>query len=157
MTTKDELYPKIRDMPYYQTKVSAERTKAQMETLLEKYGIENHQWTKYEAKESLKFQIDTIVQGVKINKMVMLELPEVKARKWNNRYYEVVDVPRGQRMRILYYTLKSILETTQYGFFKLEDIFLSYILTQLPDGSIKQVKDILKEHPLLLGMQTEGD
>lgn len=150
MTTKDELYPKIRDIPYYKTMVSAERSKAQMEKLLEKYGIVNHQWTKYENKETLKFQIDTIVQGAKIKKMVMLELPSIMAKKWNNRYYERVEVPRNQRMRILYYTLKSILETTKYGFFKLEDIFLSYILTQLPDGSIKQVKDVLKEHPLLL-------
>lgn len=45
---KTELYPKLRDMPYHDTKVSPERTKAQVVTLLEKYGIENHQWTKLE-------------------------------------------------------------------------------------------------------------
>lgn len=148
--SKEELYPKIRDMPYYKTSVSAERTKAQIEKLLEKHGINNHQWTKFENKETLKFQINTIAQGIKVRKMVMIEIPEIKARKWNNRFYSIVEVPRSQKMRIVYYSLKSILETTKYGIFKFEDLLLAYVLTQLPDGSIKQVKDILHDHPLLL-------
>ena len=45
--SKEELYPKIREMPYYKTTVSAERSKAQIAKLLEKYHIKNHQWTKY--------------------------------------------------------------------------------------------------------------
>jgi hypothetical protein len=150
-----ELYPKIRDMPYYQTRVSAERTEAQIKNLLKKYGIENQQWTTYEGRSVLKFQVDTVVQGAKVKKMVMLEIPSIKGRVWNKNHYSIEDVPEHQKLRIVYHALKSILETTKYGVFKLEHILMSYILTQLPDGTIKQVKDVLEDHPLMLTMSEE--
>lgn len=146
---QNELFPKLRDMPYHDTKVSHERTKAQIETLLEKYGIEDHQWTTLQGKQTLKFIIDTVVQGKHIKKVVQIDLPEIKARKWNRGSYQLEEVPKRIVYRIFFYALKSILETTQYGLFKLEDIFFAFTLTQLDDGSTVQMKDYFEQHPLL--------
>lgn len=145
---KAELYPKINEMPYHNTKVEAEKTKAQIILLLEKYGIENHQWTKLEGNETLKFMIDTIVQGKRIKQAVQLDLPNIKALK--GRYQDLVDIPKNQLYRMFFYSLKSILESTKYGLMKKEDLLMSYILTQLPDGRTVQMKELLAEHPLLL-------
>lgn len=149
--SKDELYPKITEMPYYGTSVSADRSRAQILRLLESYGIEGHQWTTVrKGEELLKFQLDMTVQGVQTKKMVMIKIPLIKARKWNNRFYDLVEVPRAQTLRIVYYALKAVLETTKYGVFKTEELLMAYILTQLPDGTAVQLKDLLHDHPLLL-------
>ena len=55
-------YYKLRDMPYYQTKVSAENTRAAIQSLLEKYEIFDHQWTKFGGVENIKFIISTVRQ-----------------------------------------------------------------------------------------------
>jgi len=152
---KENLYPKLNDMPYHDTKVSVQRSRAEILRLLEKYGITTHLWGNIDGKEAIQFQINTIVQGVQIKKMVRIDIPDIKARKWNRGRYEIVSVPKAQVLRFICYNLKSILEACQYGIFRLEHLLMSYILTQLPDGSLKQIKDILEEHPLLLSTSNQ--
>ncbi len=149
--SKKELYPVLSKMPYYKTPVSAIRTKGEIERLLKKYGIEDQLWGTIQGKEAIQFMIDTVAQGAKVKKMVRIDIPKIKARQWSSGSYKIIDVPRAQTLRIVYYALKSILEATKYGIFRLEHIFLSYILTQLP-GTTKtvQVKDLLEKHPLML-------
>lgn len=145
----EDKYPRLTQMPYYNTKVEAERTKAEILLLLKKYEVEDHQWTSLKGKENLRFIIDTTVQGQQIRVAVEFEIPQIKAVK--GPYHEIVEVPGPQRYRIFYYSLKSLLEATKYGIFSKKDLFWSFILTQLPDGSLKTLKDRVEEEiPLLL-------
>lgn len=147
-TNRKQLYPRLAKMPYYRTSVSAERTKAEIISLLEKYGIESHQWTKLEGKETLKFIMDTVVQGRQIKQAVLFEIPTIKALTGQRN--KIVEVPLAQSYRIFWYALKSLLESTKYGLLSKEDLFMSYTLTQLPTGEFVQMKDFLKENSLLL-------
>ena len=141
-------YPKLSKMPYYNTKVPSERTKLEIITLLEKYDIESHQWTKLEGKENLKFIMYVTVKGTRIAQAILFEIPSLKALKGNRK--EVVDVPPRQMYRMFYYALKSLLESTKYGILHKEDVFLPYMLTQLPSGEYVQMKKLLVDHPQLL-------
>ena len=141
-------YPRLSRMPYHNTTVPSERTKFEIITLLEKYGIKSHQWTKHEGKENLKFIMETTVQGTRINQAVLFEIPSLKAIKGQRK--EPVDVPPKQMYRMFYYALKSLLETTKYGILRKEDVFLPYMLTQLPSGEHVQMKTLLQDHPQLL-------
>lgn len=140
-------YPNLAAMPYYKTKVTAVRSRSEIERLLSKYGIEDLMWGKSGGKEAIQFLIDTISQGAHIKKMVRIDIPNLKARYAG----KLVDVPRAQVLRFIYHNLKSILEASKYNIFRLEHLLMSYILTQLP-GTTKlvQLKDLLEEHPLML-------
>lgn len=139
-------YPNLSEIPYYNTPVSVVKSRSKIIDLLEKYGIKNHMWGTFEGKEAIQFQIHTTAQGVEIKKMVRIDIPNIKAIHRG----KLVDIPRAQVLRFIYYTLKSILEATQYGIFRLEHLLMSYILTQLDDGKIVQIKDVLEDHPLLI-------
>ena len=143
---RKEKYPRIQQIPYYNTKVSVNKSRSEILRLLEKYGIHNHLWGTIDGKEAIQFQIETISQGVQIKKMIRIDIPKIKAR---NRK-RLVEVPRAQILRFIFYTLKSILEATEYGIFRLEHLLMSYILTQLPNGKVVQIKDLLEKHPLML-------
>jgi len=75
---KKELYPKLQDMPYHNTTVSTQRSRSEILRLLEKYGIDSHLWGTIEGKEAIQFQIQTIVQGAQVKKMVRIECRLVK-------------------------------------------------------------------------------
>ena len=141
-------YPKLSKMPYYNTKVPAERTKLEIITLLTKYDITSHQWTKLEDKEHLKFIIESTIQETKIKQAILFEIPSIKALKGNRK--ELVTVPQQQTYRMFYYALKSLLESTKYGILSKQDVFLPYMLTQIPSGEFVQMKDVLKDNPQLL-------
>lgn len=141
-------YPRLTQMPYHGTRVPAYRTKNEIISMLEKYGIDNHRWTKLEGKESIEFIIDTVVQGTHIKKAVQFEIPAIKALYGSKN--KLVDVPQSQAYRIFYHALKSVLESTKYGVLSLEHILFSYTMTQLSTGETVQVKDLLEKHPLML-------
>jgi len=139
-------YPMLSKMPYYGTKVSADNSRMQILSLLGKYGIKDQMWGTLEGKEAIQFKIDTVSQGVQLKKMVRVDIPILKAYKGGR----VVEVPRAQTLRFVYWTLKQILEATEYSIFKLEHILMSYILTQLPDGKVVQIKDLIENNPQFL-------
>lgn len=149
-------YPRLTKMPYYGTEVSEITTKQEIIKLLEKYGIEDHQWTKMGGQENVKFIFDTIVQGKQIKIGVQFDIPIIRAKLWQGSGYRIVDVPKAQVYRIFYYSLKSLLEITQYGIMKKEDLFFSYIITQLPDGTRGRMKDLLKEEYHFLLPESPG-
>jgi len=140
-------------MPYYNTKVSPDRTKSEIMRILEKYEIFDYQWTQIEGHEHLKFVFNTIVQGKEIKVAVKFDLPDIKALK--GRHNEIVLVPKPQVYRMFFYSIKSLLETTKYGILHKEDLFFSYIITQLPDGSEGVMRDLLKEQYLLLPQESK--
>lgn len=141
--------PNIKKLPYITTKVSAVDSRVAIIRLIEKYGIESHMWAVIEGKEAIQFQISTVAQGVQVKKMIRIDIPIIKAKKWKGGSWIIVEVPRTVVLRFVFYILKGILEATQYGIFKLEHLLLAYTLAQI-DGKIRPIKDILEEHPLLL-------
>ena len=145
ITMKKQEYPKLNKMPYFRSIVNIGKTKADIIKLLTKYGIRDYQWTKFNGKETLKFIFDGIVQTKEIKMIVELPVPEIKA--WKGK--TLIDVPENQSMRLFYFSLKSILEATQYGLMRKEEIFFSYILTELPNGEFIKIKDLIKQQLLL--------
>lgn len=144
-------YPRLRDMPYYKTRVAVEDTRAAVSKLLAKYGIEDHRWTKLEGKETVEFIIDTVVQGpqgTQVRKAVQFDIPKLKALYGSQN--KIIEVPESQTLRIFYHALKSVLESTKYGIMQLDHLLFSYTLTQLSTGETVQVKDLLDKHPLML-------
>ncbi len=139
----------LSKMPYYNTSVSTDKTRLEIIALLNKYDVKDYQWTQLGDKESVKFIMETTIQNKEMKVAVQFEIPILKALKGNA--HKVVTVPREQAYRIFYYSLKSLLEATAYGVFSSKDVFYSYILTQLPNGAYKPLKDIVeKELPRML-------
>lgn len=148
---------KLSNMPYYGTRASIGKTKGQIIDLLEKYNIKNHSWTTYEGKESLAFTIDLENNS---RRFVQLEVPEIrgtygslkKNKETGQTYYESKDVPREQKFRLLYHSLKGLLESTKYGFLKLEDVFYTNTMVKIGD-SVKKLGELRPKVDFLL---TEG-
>lgn len=145
---KKQLYPKLSEMPYYNTKVKPEDSVTAIMGILKKYGINDYQWTQLEGNEQLKFVFGSMVQGKEIKVAVQFDIPNIKAIKGRNN--TIVQVPKPQVYRMFFYSIKSLLETTQYGILKKDDLFFSYIVTQLPDGTKGTMKDLYKDRYLLL-------
>lgn len=140
-------YPKLSKMPYHATIVDPENSKAEINKLLVKYGIKSKQWTELEGVgDQLKFIFAAEVQGKEIKVSVKFDIPEIKCLIRGS----VANVPKRVLYRMFYYSLKSLLETTQFGILKKEDVFFSYIVTQLPDGTESTVRERFMKNLLLL-------
>ncbi|RLI09925.1 hypothetical protein DRO42_02885 [Candidatus Bathyarchaeota archaeon] len=134
-----------RTPPYRDTKVSVERTKAQIMELLRSYGVEGIQWTEYRGEEDLKFIVQAEVKGVKRELMIQVKPPQMFTRR-RVKGRGLVTVPhRKQAYRLLYYWLKSKLEAVMWGLSSIEQEFLSQVTVALPDGSTT-VGDIMRDY-----------
>lgn len=142
-----EKYPLLRDMPYHSTTVSEEKSKADVSSLLSKYNIDDYQWTRLGGKDILRFMFEGDVQGKKIKMAVEMEIPTLKAYKGTNK--PLIEVPRKVVLRLFYHSLKTMLESCKYGIMKKEHVFYSYILTQLPDGSMVPIHKLIEDQLLL--------
>lgn len=132
---KNKELMKISQMPYYGTKVTVERSRAEIMSLLNKYEIPNYQWTTIDSKETLRFIVETLIEDKELKIAVELEIPEIVGILSGKKQL----VPINQRYRMFFYSLKSLLEATKYGIIRKEDIFFSYIRTQL-NGEVMTVK-----------------
>lgn len=134
-----------REPPYRDTKVPYERTKAQIERLLTDYGVEGVQWTTYKGEEDLKFIVSAEVKGVKRELLIQVRPPQMFVRR-RIRGRGIVTMPnRNQAYRLLFYWIKSKLESVIFGLSTIEQEFLSQITVALPDGSTT-VGDIMQEY-----------
>lgn len=124
------------EMPYYKTSVSPDKTKGQILALIEKYGIHDYQWTYVRGKENLRFVMDAELEGQEFKVAVELQIPEI----WGLYSGQKQKVPQAQRYRIFYYSLKSLLEATKFGIIRKEDVFFSYIRTQI-NGQVMTIKE----------------
>lgn len=139
-------YPQFSKIPYRNTKVEVIRTKEEVGRLLTKYGIKERQWTELATGDSLRFIFASTVVDREIKLAVQFDIPEIKAM----RAGKIITVDRKVVYRMLFYSLKSLLESTQYGLMKKEDLFFSYIITQLPDGTRGTMKDLVQQQNLFL-------
>lgn len=138
-----------REPPYTGTQVAPERTKAEIEMMLRKYGAEGIQWTDTRDGGSwrsvLRFLVEVEVQGVRKKIGIEVSPPAVSMRKrMGGRVVNTDATP--QAMRILYWWLKSKLEAVSYGMDSAEREFMSHILYSLPGkGGPRTVGDIVEE------------
>lgn len=125
----------LSQMPYYKTSVPEELTKGKILKLLKKYNIIDYQWTNYQGKESLKF----VLNLSDISKRVVdLQMPEIHAKY----YGDEIEVPRDQKFRMIYFSLKGLMEASEFGILTLEDIFYSNTLVLTDNGKIAKTKQL---------------
>ena len=133
MSRKDEKLK--REAPYKTTTVPWERTKGQIEKLLNDYGVEGTQWTNYKGHEDLKFIVKTEVRGIQREIMIEVKPPQMFIRKRVTHQGMVKTENKNQAYRLLYYWIKSKLEAVIWGLSTIENEFLSHVTIALPDGS----------------------
>lgn len=130
-----------RKPPFANTAIDPEKSRAEIDHLLQEFGAEAVQWTTdwKMSKVNLKFMLETEIEGVK--KRIGVDInPAIFAaehRSYNpklGRSEKVVAPNWAQSMRLLYWWLKSKLEAVAYGMTTAEQEFLSQVMTALPTG-----------------------
>jgi hypothetical protein len=127
--------PKI---PYADTRISPEKTKAEITELLKAYGIEDVQLTSYKGEESLRFMKEVELRGVRRTLAFEVRPPNIRAKKrtWNMKEgrYEKVNVPMwAQAWRLVYWWLESKLKAIEWGLVSLEREMLAQVLIPIKD------------------------
>lgn len=130
-----------RKPPFGNTAIDPEKSRMEIDRLLQDFGAEAVQWTTdwKNSRVNLKFILETEINGVK--KKVGVDInPAIFAsehRSYNpklGKSEKVVAPNWAQSMRLLYWWLKSKLEAVAYGMVSAEQEFLSQVMTQLPTG-----------------------
>lgn len=135
-------------IPYSQTTIPPERTKADIEKLLREHNIEDIQWTTYQGDATLRFLWKLEVKGVYKEIMFQFTPPIIPATKrvWTGTRTEKVQVQlTATSYRLLYWYLKNKLEAVQYGLESLEKEFLSHAVVALPNGKQVTVGERIQE------------
>lgn len=122
--------------PYADTKVSAEKSRADIEKLLRKYNAQGVRWTRMgNDPPVLEFIFDVVVNGVhkQIGFRIVPPIVNIRQRS-NGRYGEIVTVRNEDaEMRLVWWYVKSRLEAVAAGMETLEEALMSKILLTLPD------------------------
>lgn len=95
---------KYKSTAYKNTKVHYIKTQTQINMLLNKNGIYQHQHTKMENSCDLKFIKDLEMSGKKVKVGIKITLPDVEEQNMNQLY------------RALFYYLKAKFESLTFGF-----------------------------------------
>jgi len=146
MSKKVKAEPKI---PYADTKISPEKTKAEISEMLKSHGIENIQWTAFRGEEVLRFLKEVDLKGVHRELMFEVKPPQIMARKrsWNVKEgkYMKVNVPMwAQAWRLVYWYLEAKLKAVEWGLVSLEREMMAQITVPLPDGSVTSLGDVIE-------------
>ena len=135
----------MSNLPYKNTKVSAEHSKADIEHLLKINGIKDIQWTTLEGRTELKFLWNVTVKGVEKKIAFGFSPPTIERQTRKVGYGLVKITDENIAFRVLFHYLKSKLEAVKFGLETLEQEFMSHILMSLPDGSQTTVGQQLEE------------
>jgi hypothetical protein len=133
---------KPKDPPYKSTKIDPDRTRVDIDKLLRKYGVKKIIWASdYESNDvQLAFEVEAEIQGIRKGFTVKVRPPLIlkRVRVYNRKLMksEHIQVPNWpQSMRILYWYLKSKIESVAFGLVSIEKEFLSQIMISLPEGN----------------------
>jgi hypothetical protein len=146
MSKKVKAEPKI---PYADTKISPDKTKAEISEMLKLHGIENIQWTAFRGEEVLRFLKEVELKGVRRELMFEVKPPMIMAKK---RTYDVkeskyilINVPLwAQAWRLVYWYLEAKLKAVEWGLVSLEREMMAQITVPLPDGSALTLGDVIE-------------
>jgi len=128
-----------KSLPYANTKIAPEETKAEIEKLLHEHGITDIQWTTYQGETTLKFLYKVTIKGVEKEVMFAFKPPIIHMKKKQysrqNYRYETITMDNAPvSYRLLFWYLKAKLEAVQFGLETVEKEFMSHILVALPEG-----------------------
>lgn len=128
--------------PYANTESDPEKTIADINRLLKKYGINDYQWTTLWDQRiiELKFVIEVLAADGKSKKVAIKVSPPIFAAKrktWDIKkgHYVAQELPNySQAMRLLFYWLKTKIESVAFGLREVQEEFLSDVIVRGPDG-----------------------
>ena len=151
-----------KTIPYANTKISPEDTKAEIEKLLKEHDIRDIQWTSYQGETTLKFIFKVKVRGVEREIMFSFKPPNIsmKKRTYNRGTYRYDTVTMDNlpvSYRLLYWYLKTKLEAVQFGIETVEHEFMSHIMVALPDGQPTTLGEKLADVTEMLGLPSFAD
>lgn len=127
------------NIPYEHTTIPKERTKAEVEKLLNQHGITDVQWTTYQGESSLRFLWHLTVKGVEKEIMFQFKPPIIHAKKriWSQTDQRTIKANvqlENTAYRLLWHYLKNKLEAVRWGLESMEKEFLSHAVVALPNG-----------------------
>ena len=137
------------DAPHKGTKVLPEKTKSEIDRILNNYQVKKIAWNfdpEHDDVE-LHFQYEEEIEGVIVMPVIVLRPPEIwkKVKGWSKREQRIISGETlywPQSMRCLYWYIKSHLEMTKLGYSKSQE-FLPHVTLQLPDGTETKLGDVL--------------
>ena len=140
--------------PYKETEVPWERSKGEITGLLMQYGAKGVQWTdifdRWEIDFKFAYEVTDEQKGTTSTIGVQIKVPIRKPVK-KDRYGSVAELKQedqrramNQAYRAVYWWMKSQFEAVAFGIQKLEQVFLSQMLYQLPDGRTTTVYEAFK-------------
>jgi hypothetical protein len=132
------------NIPYSNTTIPPERSKADIEKLLKEHGITDMQWTNYKGDTTLRFLWQVTVKGVQKEIMFQFTPPRIEAQKriWSQSDQRTIKATvqlEATSYRLMWWYLKAKLEVVQYGLESLEKEFLSHAVVSLPNGKVTTV------------------
>lgn len=138
--------------PYSGTTSDPDKTIADINRLLRKYGINDYQWTTLWDQNliELKFMIENAGSDGKLRKIGIKVAPPVfkaKRRTWDAKKGRnvAIELPNyAQAMRLLYHWLKIKIESVAFGLKAVEEEFMSDLIIRLPDGRESTVGKVFK-------------
>ena len=122
--------------PYASTKVSAEKSRGDIERLLKKYNAQGIRWTSMAGSSPvLEFIFDVTVNGIEKRLGFRIVPPVITIRRRaNGRRGDLLTVRNEDaEMRLVWWFVKSRLEAVAAGMETLEEALMSKILIALPN------------------------
>jgi hypothetical protein len=128
--------------PYASTTSDPDKTIADINRLLRKYGINDYQWTTLwdQAVVELRVMIESTGSDGKLRKIGIKVTPPIfkaKRRIWDAKkgHYVSQELPNySQAMRLLFHWLKIKIESVAFGLKEVEEEFMSDLIVRSPDG-----------------------
>ena len=126
---------------YLKSKVTPAHSRADVEEMLEKFGVKKFGWKRDEPTESyLMFQRNEDFTGKERPVTYKVTIPFIE-KEVGKRYNKSIEHDEVRSYRILFHVLKALLLNTDVGM-SFEQAFGNYIIIgQLPDGSPMSVGD----------------
>ena len=135
-------------IPYSNTTIAPERTKADIEKMLKENEIQDIQWTTLNGETTLRFLWRIELKGVQKAIMFQFKPPIIpsKKRTWTGMRYETITVNlEATAYRLLWHYLKNKLQAVKWGLESMEREFLSHAVISLPSGQTATVGERINE------------
>lgn len=140
-----KLYTNDRDIPYRNTKINPQKTKADIDAILSRWGIEDIAWTFAPEKNRvrLQFQLNEKFQDRQINPVISLEPPRI----WNKRSRRNEEsINWAVSLRVLHWYIKNTLAMSYAMQSEKTLAFLPHVATKngetLKDSILPQIEHL---------------
>lgn len=139
--------------PYATTKIDARRSQADIDGLLDKYGITDVRWTREGEQSTLEFIVEIELAGIprkigfRFNPPLFYSLRKTWSKEKGR--YDTLKLPNhAQSMRLLHDYLKLKLSAVAWGIRPFEEEFLAEVIVQTPEGP-KRFAEMVKQQNLI--------